>query len=83
MATLLVAQKKVVLTADPITVAAGDTCSLVIRINYDTTDTIKGWNFSLYLPEGLTFATEKPKKSCSVSTETHDAEYANECLTFF
>ncbi len=46
-------QKKTVLTAESVTIANGGTADLVVRMNYETTETVVGLNFSLYLPDGI------------------------------
>ena len=75
------AQKKTVLTATDLTIANGETADLVISINYPTTEQITVWDFVLYLPEGIEFTKSRLSKACDVSTETHDEEIANDCLT--
>ncbi|MBO7139651.1 MAG: hypothetical protein J6W19_03605 [Prevotella sp.] len=47
------AQEKVVLTANDLTIANGEEAELVINADLETDATICGANFSLYLPEGI------------------------------
>ena len=47
------AQKKVVLTAEDIQIANGETAELVIKMDYDTEETIVGTNFSVSFPDGV------------------------------
>ena len=52
-ASSAMAQKVVALTVDDITVANGEEAELVINMAYETTETVVGLNFSLYLPDGI------------------------------
>lgn len=54
---------KVVLTADPITIAKGETVALNIKIDYTSSQQVTGWNFSLYLPAGVTVTDYSADKS--------------------
>ena len=47
------AQEKQPLIADNIELANGATTDLVIKLDYETTETVCGVNFSLYLPDGV------------------------------
>lgn len=54
LATSAQAQKKVALTAEPITAAnGGESVDLIINMDYDTDEEVAGINFDLYLPEGI------------------------------
>lgn len=76
------AQEKKSLIADDITIKAGETAELVIKLDYETTETVSGTNFSISFPEGIVLdqfnskeeqqACEKKKtfaKSCSIDEE--------------
>lgn len=52
-ASTAIAQKKVVLTVDDISVANGEEAELVVKMDYETTETVVGLNFSLYLPDKI------------------------------
>ncbi len=74
-----VPDKRVVITADDVTIAKGGTADLVVRMDYDTKEKVSGWNFSLYLPDGIALNTDgtsasQLKKCCTVSSETHDED---------
>ena len=73
--------KKTVLSANDLVIANGETADLVVSIDYPTTEQITVWDFVLYLPEGIEFATSRLSKSCDVSDETHNPDIANDCLT--
>ena len=64
---------KAVLTADPVAIGADGTGQLVINMNYQTTESVAGWNFSLYLPEELEVAYDETKQEYlfDVSTDLH------------
>ena len=66
------AQKKVAITANDITVANGETTDLVISMNYPTTESVAGYNFSLYLPEGITFGRASLSASVTIPTKETD-----------
>lgn len=67
--------KKVALTANDITISKGGTADLVVRMDYDTQEKVAGYNFSLYLPDGIELNTTGAlKKACTVSSETHDED---------
>lgn len=51
------------LSVDPVTIAAGGTSEIVVNIDYDTNETVVGYNFSLYLPKGITLNTTNPFES--------------------
>ncbi len=51
-----------VLTADDLSIEKGETAQLVVYMDYETTETLVGWNFSLYLPEGIIVPYEYDKK---------------------
>jgi hypothetical protein len=51
--TAMAQDKKVALTVDDITIANGETADLVVNMAYETTETVVGLNFSLYLPDGI------------------------------
>ena len=79
-------EKKNVLIPNDVNIKTGSTADLVINMNYETDETVVGWNFTLYLPDGITFDTESStiaaiKKCCVVSTETHDSDVAADGLT--
>ena len=57
-ATQMMADKVKVLTVDDINVEPGKQCELVVNMDYDTEETVKGCSFSVYLPEGITPAKE-------------------------
>jgi len=75
------AQKKVVMLADDIKVANGETAELVIKMDYETTETIAGANFSVSFPDGIVlngFASKDEmmgakasalKKACSLGDD--------------
>ena len=52
-ASSAMAQKVVALTVDDIQVANGEEAELVVKMDYETTETVVGLNFSLYLPDGI------------------------------
>ena len=52
-ATQMMADKVVALTADDISLANGETANLVVKMDYETTETVIGMDFSLYLPDGI------------------------------
>ena len=62
------AQKKVVLSADDITIAKGETAELVIKMEYETTEEIGGTNFSLSFPDGLVLSGFSSKEEMSYET---------------
>lgn len=53
------AQKKVIFSAEDVTLAEDGTGSLEVFINYETTETVVGWNFSLYLPDGVSIGKKQ------------------------
>ena len=56
----------VVLTADQVMVEDGKG-QLTVKIDYNTTQSIRGWNFTLYLPEGVEY------KRANASAETYSS----------
>ena len=83
------AQKKVVLSADDITIAKGENAELVIKMDYETTEEIGGTNFSLSFPDGLVLSgfsskdemlaakASALKKQCSLGDDGIWGEDAN------
>jgi hypothetical protein len=53
VATGAQAQKKDVLKANDLTLGNGESADLVISMDYETSESISGANFSLYLPDGI------------------------------
>ena len=49
---------KTVLTVDDLEVTEGDTTDLVVNMDYNTSETVVGYNFSLYLPDGVEVAKD-------------------------
>ena len=66
------AQKKVVIFANDITVANGETTDLIVSMNYETTESVAGYNFSLYLPEGITYGRASLSASVTIPTKETD-----------
>lgn len=52
------AQKKVIFTAEDVTFGEDLKGNLEVFMNYETTETVAGWNFSLYIPDGVTIGTK-------------------------
>ena len=50
----MMADKVKVLTVDDINIEPGKQCELVVNMDYDTEETVKGCGFSIYLPQGIT-----------------------------
>ncbi len=46
-------EKKVALTVNDVKIADGETADLVISMDYPTSETVVGLNFSLYLPDAI------------------------------
>ena len=62
---------KAVLTVERYNIIENDsTIELVVNIDYETTESVSGWAFSLYLPEGIAF-NSKYNKAYTLSDETH------------
>ena len=57
-AAQMMADKVKVLTVDDINVEPGKQCELVVNMDYDTEETVRGCSFSVYLPQGITPAKE-------------------------
>lgn len=62
--------KKTALTVNDIFVANGEETELVVNMDYETTETVVGLNFSLYLPDGILlkgFDTAEAQKAAKAS----------------
>ena len=74
-----------VLSAADVIPAEDGTFDLVINMDYETSEVLVGWNFSLTLPEGVDFNTTKTtaaaRKKCCDFGELIDEDIASECLT--
>ena len=57
-ATQMMAGEVKVLTVDDINIEPGKQCELVVNMDYDTEETVRGCSFSVYLPQGITPAKE-------------------------
>ncbi len=56
--------------ADPVDVEAGQEAEIVVKMNLDTDEIVKGCNFTLKLPEGVEFAnTSSPTASCTMPSD--------------
>lgn len=77
--------------ADEVTVLTANvepgegTYDLVVDMDFDTQETLVGWNFSLTLPDGIDFNTAKTtsaaRKKCCEFGEIIDEDVASEGLT--
>ncbi len=47
------AQQKTAIVAEDITIGNGETAEVVLKLDYETTETVCGINFSFYLPDGI------------------------------
>ena len=61
--------------AEPVDVEAGQEAEIVVKMDFDTDVEVGCWHFDMQLPEGVKLVTpEKPKKSCTLSSEVYDME---------
>ena len=68
---------KTAISVEPFYIENGGTANLVINMDYKTTESVVGWSFTLYLPEGLKFNTNSTAPDilatcCSLSKDTHN-----------
>ena len=67
------AQKKTIFTAGDVTLAEDGTGSLDVFMNYETSETVVGWNFSLYLPDGVSIGKKQVEdEDTGEMTEEYD-----------
>lgn len=57
------ADEVTVLTAEDVVIKNGETANLVVKMDYDTPETLIGFNFSLVLPEGIDFDCDEWRKA--------------------
>jgi len=50
-------EKKVIFSAEDVTIAKGEEAVLTVNMDYETSEVLVGWNMSLYLPEGIAVKT--------------------------
>ena len=70
------ADEVTVFTADDVKTADDGSFELVVKMDFETTETLVGWNLNLMLPEGVIFNSEKQtlgqqKKCVILSEEIH------------
>ena len=66
------AQGKVTITAADLTIETGKTANLEIMLDYDTEEILAGYNFSLYLPEGVTPGRSTLEASVTIPANATD-----------
>lgn len=69
------------LSVAPVSIGDDGTGEIVVNIDYDTSETVCGWNFSLYLPEGVNLnfsgsegnklTLKQLKECCTLSEKIH------------
>lgn len=71
-ATAANAQGKVTITAADLTIESGKSANLEIMLDYDTEEILAGYNFSLYLPEGVTVGRSTLDASVTIPASATD-----------
>ena len=63
-------EKKVIMSADDVTISVGDQADLVINMNYQTDVSVAGWNIYLSLPEGVDLYYDEDEEDYVYSVST-------------
>ncbi len=70
--TAMAQEKKVVISGEDFAFGEDGTGELVINIDYETTETVVGYNFSLKLPAGVTANTKSGKMTAAACVLNED-----------